>query len=82
MAKEKGHRLIDWNEDAKGLLALVEQKLTTQPRKEFRDWLLEQRKLLTNCNEIELIGHMLKMDSEGMIDFSILMLKSAVENAD
>jgi len=83
MGQEKtSHKLIDWNEDAKELLANIEQRLENQPRKELRDWLEEQRKLLANCNEIELIGHMLKMDNEGMIDSSILILKGAVENAD
>ena len=82
MAEKKRHRLVDWNEDAKGLLALVEQKLTTQPRKEFRDWLLEQKRVLLYSNEVEFIGHMLKMDNEGMIDAAILILKGAVENAD
>lgn len=83
MAKEKSsYRLVDWNEDAKELLANVEQRLANQPRKEFRDWLKEQRRVLLYSNELEFIGHILKMDSEGMIDASLLILKSAVENAD
>ncbi len=83
MSQEKSnYKLVDWNEDAKDLLSTVEQRLENQPRKELRDWLLEQKKVLTYSNEIEFIGHILKMDSEGMIDSSILILKSAVENAD
>ncbi|TKJ44617.1 hypothetical protein CEE34_11015 [Candidatus Aerophobetes bacterium Ae_b3a] len=80
MAKEKGYRLVNWNKDAKELLALVEQKLATQPRKEFRDWLLEQKRVLLYSNEVEFIGHMLKMDNEGMIDAAILILAGAVKN--
>lgn len=83
MGQEKSsYKLVDWNEDAKELLTNIEQRLENQPRKEFRDWLLEQKRVLTYSNELEFIGHMLKMDSEGMIDASVLILKSAVENAD
>jgi len=81
MAKEiSSYKLIDWNEDAKDLLTTIEQRLEAVPRKEFTDWLKEQKKVLTNCNELEFIGHMLKMDSEGMIDAAILILKGAVKN--
>ena len=78
--KNSSYRLIDWNEDAKKLLTDIEQKLERKPRKEL--WLLEQKRVLLYSNELEFIGHMLKMDSEGMIDASILILKGAVENAD
>ena len=80
--KNSSYKLVDWNDDAKELLANIEQRLENQPRKEFRDWLKEQRRVLLYSNELEFIGHILKMDSEGMIDASILILKSAVENAD
>ncbi|MBA7657262.1 hypothetical protein ES703_65197 [subsurface metagenome] len=83
MGQEKSsYKLVDWNEDAKELLTNIEQRLKMQPRKELRDWLEEQKRVLTYSNEIEFIGHMLKMDSEGMIDVSLIILKSAVENAD
>lgn len=80
--KNSSHRLVSWNEDAKELLANIEQRLENQPRRELRDWLKEQRRVLLYSNGLEFIGHMLKMDNEGMIDASILILKGAVENAD
>ena len=80
--KSSSYRLVDWNKDAKELLTNIEQRLANQPRKEFRDWLKEQKRVLIYSNELEFIGHMLKMDSEGMIDASLLILKGAVENAD
>ena len=80
--KNSSYRLVDWNEDAKDLLTKVQQRLVTQPHKELRDWLQEQEKVLSCANELEFIGHMLKMDNEGMIDASLLILKGAVENAD
>ncbi len=83
MNQEKSnYKLVDWNEDAKELLTNIEQRLKSQPRKEFRTWLLEQKRVLQYSNELEFIGHMLKMDNEGMIDASLLILKGAVENAD
>ena len=80
--KSSSYRLVNWNENAKELLTNIEQRLANQPRKELRDWLQEQKKVLDFADDLEFIGHMLKMDSEGMIDASILILKGAVENVD